>query len=69
MHICMCVCVPNSSTRAGCDARSIFQMKFYRLEFRVFFLLDWWLYQGQRVSLPYYLSISGGKILGFILFP
>ena len=35
----------------------------------VFLLLDWLSYQGCRVSLPYYLSIAGGRIVGFIPFP
>ena len=38
---------------------NFFKAEFNRFEFRVFFLL----------SLPYYLPIAGGRIIGFIPFP
>ena len=46
-----------------------FKAEFNRFDFRVFLLLDWLPSQGWRTSLPYYLPIAGGRIIGFIPFP
>ena len=54
--MCVCVCghvrvySPNSSTRAGCDTRSIFKRSITGLEFRVFFLLNRLSYQGEKAQ-------------------
>ena len=45
---------------------NFFKAKFNRFEFRVFLLLD---SKPEEHSLPYYLSIAGGGIIGFIPFP
>ena len=45
-----------------------FKAEFNRFEFRVFLLLDWLPHQSWKPSLPYYLRIAGGRIIGFIPF-
>ena len=56
--------LPNPSARAGYDPRSIFFLaEFNRFQFRVFLL------KAEELSLPYYLPIVGGRIIGFIPFP
>ena len=58
----------NPSARAGYDPRSIFfKAEFNRFEIRVFLLLDSLPHQGSH-SLPYYLPIAGGRIIGEYLF-
>ena len=44
------MCLPNPSTRAGCDSRSTFKRRLTGFEFRVFLLLVWLPYQGQRAQ-------------------
>ena len=56
-----------------CSVRMWHEVNFYaefnRFEFKVFFLV-WLPYQGyQKLSLPYYLPITGWKIIEFIPFP
>ena len=55
----------NPSAHAGYDTRSIFKRSLTGFEFRVFFLLD----KTEELSLPYYLPIAGGRIIGFLPFP
>ena len=45
-----------------------FLAKFYRFEFRVFFLLNWSPCQIKEPSLSYYLPIAKERIIGCILF-
>ena len=49
------------------DTRSIFKRSLTGFEFRVFLLLD--LTKADEPSLPYYLPIAGGRMIGFIPFP
>ena len=57
----------NTSAWTECETRSIFKRSLIGLNTE--FLLDWLSYQGKRASMPYYLPISGGWILGCIPFP
>ena len=46
----------------------IFNAEFNRFEFSAFLLLDQLQIMVKKSSLPYYLPIAGGRILGFIPF-
>ena len=46
-----------------------FLTEFNRSEIRDFLLLDQLPYEGLKISLPYYLSIAGGRIIELIPFP
>ena len=48
---------------------NFFKAGFNRFELRVFLLLDCCLTKAEEPSLPYYLPIAGGRIIGFITFP
>ena len=62
--------LPNPSARAGYDTRSIFfKAKFNRFEFRVAFYYTSCLTKAEKPSLPNYIPIAGGRIIGFIPFP
>ena len=61
--------LPNPSARAGYDTRSIFKRCLTGLNSEFFLLLDLLPHQGWRTSLPYYLPIAGGRLIGFIPFP
>ena len=63
------VCIfTNPSAQTGYDTRSIFKRSLTGLN-SVFLLLDWLPYQAVEPSLPYYLPIAGGRIIGLIPFP
>ena len=68
--------LPNTSARAGYDTRSIFKRSLTGFEF------IYWIHllnyssprlvaspRAEEPSLPYYLPIAGGRIIGFIPFP
>ena len=59
----------NPSTRAGYDTRSIFKWSLTGLNSEFSFSLTSCLTKAEEPSLPYYLPIAGGRIIGFILFP
>ena len=59
----------NSSARAGYDTRSIFQQSPTVLNSEFSFSLTSCLTKAEEFSLPYYLPIAGGRIIGFIPFP
>ncbi len=55
----------NPSARAGYDTRSIFKRSLTEFSFSLASCLT----KTEEPSLPYYLPIAGGRIIGFILFP
>ena len=59
----------NPSARAGCDTRSIFKQSLTGLNSEFSFSLTSCLTKAEEPSLPYYLPIAGGRIIGFIPFP
>ena len=61
--------LPNPSTRAGYDTRSIFKRSLTGLNSEFSFSLTCCLTKAEEPSLPYYLPIAGGRIIGFIPFP
>ena len=63
--------LPNPSARAGYDTRSIFFFKrsLTGLNSEFSFSLTSCLTKAEETSLPYYLPIAGGIIIGFIPFP
>ena len=58
----------NPSARAGYDTRSIFKRILTGLNSELSFLTSC-LTKAEELSLPYYLPIAGGRIIGFIPFP
>ena len=63
---CVCVCVyifTNPSTWVGYDTRSIFKRSLTGFNSEFSFS------KAEEPSLPYYLPIAGGRIIGFIPFP
>ena len=58
----------NPSERAGYDTRSIFKRSLTGLNSEFSFLTNC-LTKDEEPSLPYYLPIAGGRIIGFIPFP
>ena len=58
----------NPSARAGYDTRSIFKRSLTGLNSEFSFLTSR-LTKAEEPSLPYYLSIARGRIIGFIPFP
>ena len=57
------------STRAGYDTRSIFKQSLTDLNSEFSFSLTSCLTKAEEPSLPYYLPIAGGRIIGVIPFP
>ena len=58
----------NPSARAGYDTRSIFKQSLTGLNSEFSFSLTNCLTKAEEPSLPYYLPIAGGRIIGFIPF-
>ena len=63
--------LPNPSARAGYDTRSIFFLKRSLTGLNSEFSFSWTscLTKAEEPSLPYYLPVAGGRIIGFIPFP
>ena len=61
--------LPNPSARAGYDTRSIFKRSLTGLNSEFSFSLTSGLTKAEEPSLPHYLPIAGGRIIGFIPFP
>ena len=59
---------PNPSTRAGYDTRSIFKRSLAGFNSEFSFSWTSCLTKAEEPSLPYYLPIAGGRIIGFIPF-
>ena len=59
----------NPSARAGYDTRSIFKRSLTGFDSEFSFFLTSCLTKAEEPSLPYYLPIAGGRIIGFIPFP
>ena len=59
----------NPSTLAGCDTRSVFKRSLTGLNLEFSFSYTSCLTKAEEISLPYYLPIAGGRIIGFKLFP
>ena len=59
----------NPSARAGYDTRSIFKRSLTGLTSEFSFSLASCLTKAEEPSLPYYLPIAGGRIIGYIPFP
>ena len=59
----------NPSTQAGYDTRSIFKRSLTGLNSEFSFSYTNCLPKAEEPSLPYYLPIAGGRIIGFIPFP
>ena len=54
---------------AGCDTRSVFKWSLTDLNSEFFLLLDGYHTWVEEPSLPYYLPIARGRIIGVMLFP
>ncbi len=61
--------LPNPSARAGYDTRSIFKRSLTGFNSEFSFSYTSFLTKAEEPSLSYYLSIVGGRIIGFIPFP
>ena len=61
--------LPNPSARAGYDIRSIFKRSLTGLNSEFSFSYTTCLTKAEETSLPDYLPIAGGRIIGFIPFP
>ena len=61
--------LPNPSTRAGYDTRSIFKRSLTGLNSEFSFSETSYLTKAEELSQPYYLPIPGGRLFGFISFP
>ena len=59
----------NSLPRTGYDTRSIFKPSLTGLNSEFFFSYTSCLKKAKEPSLPNYLAIAGGRIIGFIPFP
>ena len=59
----------NPSARAGYDTRSILKWSLTGLNSEFSFSLTSCLTKAEEPSLPYYLPVAGGRIIGFIPFP
>ena len=68
-NLCHLSYLPNTSTRAGYDTRSIFKRSLTGLNSEFSFSYTSCLTKAEEPSLPYYLPIAGGCIIGFISFP
>ena len=69
MYIYTYIIFTNPSARAGCDTRSIFKRSLAGLNSEFSFSQTSCLTKAEEPSLPYYLPIAGGRIIGFIPFP
>ena len=58
--------LPNPSAREGYDTRSIFKRSLTGLNSEISFSYTSCLTKPEELSLPYYLPIAGGRIIGFI---
>ena len=67
--VCDYAYLPNPSTRAGYNTRSIFKQSLTGFNSEVSFSLTSCLSKAEEPSLPYYLPIAGQRIIGFIPFP
>ena len=65
----MSILFTNPSARAGYDTRSIFKRSLTGLNSEFSFSETNGLTKAEEPSLPYYLPIAGGRIIGFIPFP
>ena len=65
----MYIIFTNPSARAGYDTRSIFKRSLTGLNSEFSFSKTSCLTKAEEPSLPYYLPIAGGRIIGFITFP
>ena len=61
--------LPNPSARAGYDKRSVFKRSLTGLNSEFSFSYTSCHTKAEEPSLPYYLRITGGRIIGFIPFP
>ena len=61
--------LPNPSAWAGYDTRSLFKLSLTGLNSEFSFSKTSCLTKAEETSLPYYLPIVGGRIIGFIPFP
>ena len=61
--------LPNPSARTGYDTRSIFKRSLTGFNSEFSFSKTTCLNKAEKPSLPYYLPIAGGRIIGFIPFP
>ena len=59
----------NPSGRTGYDTRSIFKRSLTGFNLEFFFSWTSCLTKAEEPSLPYYLRIAGGRIIGLIPFP
>ena len=59
----------NPSARAGYDTRSIFKRSLTDLNSEFSFSSTSYFTKAEEPSLPYYLPLAGGRIIGFIPFP
>ena len=67
--ICFQILFTNPSAQAGYDTRSLFKRSLTSLHSEFSFSLTSCLTNAEEPSLPYYLPIAGGRIIGFIPFP
>ena len=61
--------LPNPSARVGYDTRLIFRRSLTGLNSEFSFSYTSCLTKAEELSLPYYLPIAGGRIIGLIPFP
>ena len=66
---CIYTYLPNPSTRAGYDTRSISKRSLTGLNSEFSFSKTSCLTEAEEPCLPDYLPIAGGRIIGFIPFP
>ena len=69
MRVCACYIFTNPSAQAGYDTRSIFKRSLTGLNSEFSFSKTSCLAKAEEPSLPYYLPIARGRIIGFIPFP
>ena len=68
-NIYICMYLPNSSARAECDTKSVFKWGLTGLNSETSLPLTGWHTKVKEPNLPYYLHITGRRIVGFTLFP
>ena len=61
--------LPNPSARVGCETRSILKRSLTGLNSEFSFSSTGYLTKPKDLRLPYYLPITGGRIIGFITYP
>ena len=67
--VCMCVCLSafnNHTAQVGYDTRSIFKQRLTDLNSEFFFSKTRYYTKNKEPTLPYYLPITGERILGCI---